>query len=223
MRQHVNPLSRFFQLPLRLPEPNELFAKNNLPIHLDIGSARGKFLLGLASSHLDCNYLGVEIRFPLVQAANKDRDNLELKNLAFLFCNANVSLEGWLEDLPDDMLHMVSIQFPDPWFKRRHYKRRVLQPELLISLAKALKPGRGLFIQSDLLDVINPMIKLVESSGYFDLNKEFKDINSFQNPFPFATERESYVLDKGRPVYRILFSRNFQSVPELFTLEKLYS
>ena len=49
MRQHVNPLSRFFQLPLELPAPQELFEHPNLPIHLDIGCARGFFLLELAA------------------------------------------------------------------------------------------------------------------------------------------------------------------------------
>ena len=48
MRQHVNPLSRFFQIKKDLPSPNELFANIDLPIHLDIGSARGGFLLKLA-------------------------------------------------------------------------------------------------------------------------------------------------------------------------------
>ena len=49
MRQHVNPLSRFFQLPLELPGPEQLFDTANRPIHLDIGCARGVCLLELAA------------------------------------------------------------------------------------------------------------------------------------------------------------------------------
>ncbi|MFN5222318.1 MAG: tRNA (guanosine(46)-N7)-methyltransferase TrmB, partial [Cyanobacteriota bacterium] len=48
MRQHVNPLSRFYQLPRPLPPPGQLFADGGLPLHLDIGSARGRFLRAMA-------------------------------------------------------------------------------------------------------------------------------------------------------------------------------
>jgi len=65
MRQHVNPLSRFFQLPRELPAPEVLFGDPSLPIHLDIGSARGRFLLDLAAVQPHWNHLGVEIRLAL--------------------------------------------------------------------------------------------------------------------------------------------------------------
>ena len=74
MRQHVNPLSRFFQLPLQLPQPEQLFARPEQAIHLDIGCARGRCLLGLAEQRPDWNHLGVEIRRPLVQSADRDAD-----------------------------------------------------------------------------------------------------------------------------------------------------
>jgi tRNA (guanine-N7-)-methyltransferase len=123
VRQHVNPLSRFFQLPLELPAPADLFADPSQPIHLDIGCARGRFLLALAPERPGVNHLGVEIRRALVQAAEADRQAQALENLRFLFCNANVSLQAWLAALPAGQLELVSIQFPDPWFKKKHHKR----------------------------------------------------------------------------------------------------
>ena len=146
MRQHVNPLSSFFQLPLQLPPPDELFRVPDQPIHLDIGCARGRCLLGLAERDPHWNHLGVEIRRPLVTSADRDALASEHGNVRILFCNANISLEGWMKALKPDCLQRVSIQFPDPWFKRRHRKRRVLQPELLLAIAKALQPGRELFL-----------------------------------------------------------------------------
>jgi hypothetical protein len=137
VRQHVNPLSRFFQLPLRLPQPAELFSDPGLPLHLDIGCARGRFLLAMAQQDPARNHLGVEIRRPLVAAAEADRTALGLGNLHYLFCNANVSLQDWLAELPAGLLERVSIQFPDPWFKKKHHKRRVLQPQLLLAIAAA--------------------------------------------------------------------------------------
>ena len=157
MRQHVNPLSHFFQLPLELPSPDQLFENSDLPIHLDIGSARGRFLLSMAHLKPNWNYLGVEIRRPLVISAEQSRNELGLKNLRFLFCNANVSLENWLISLPSERLKRVSIQFPDPWLKKKHHKRKILQPRLLIELAVILKSvpvemGSGSFSMASYLE-----------------------------------------------------------------------
>ncbi|MEB3159009.1 MAG: tRNA (guanosine(46)-N7)-methyltransferase TrmB [Synechococcus sp.] len=222
MRQHVNPLSRFFQLPLELPGPDALFDDPSRPIHLDIGSARGQFLLGLAQVQPEWNHLGVEIRRPLVIAAQRDRDARAQHNLHFLFCNANVSVQGWMEALPADRLQRVSIQFPDPWFKKRHQKRRVLQPALLIAIAAALQPGRELFMQSDVLDVIEPMVALTELSGCFDRPEADPQPWRGPNPLPVPTERERYVLDQNLPVYRVLYRRNTNALPSIADLEQAW-
>ena len=220
MRQHVNPLSRFFQLPLELPTPEALFDDPSRPIHLDIGSARGQFLLGLAAVQPNWNHLGVEIRRPLVAASQRDRDSREMHNLHFLFCNANVSVQGWMEALPPDRLQRVSIQFPDPWFKKRHQKRRVLQPSLLLAIAAALQPGRELFMQSDVLELIEPMVALTELSGCFDRPEGDARPWRGPNPLPVPTERERYVLEQSLPVYRVLFRRNTSPLPSVSDLEQ---
>ncbi len=222
MRQHVNPLSRFFQLPLELPGPEQLFDAPNQPIHLDIGCARGLCLLELSALKPNWNHLGVEIRRPLVLAAQRDRDRLERHNLHYLFCNANISLEGWLAALPEDQLRLVSIQFPDPWFKRRHRKRRVMQPSLLRAIARALTPGRELFLQSDVLEVIEPMVALTELSECFERPNEDTRPWRADNPLPVPTERERYVQEQGLLAYRVLYRRNNRAVPELKALEEAW-
>ncbi len=219
MRQHVNPLSRYFQLPKEIPGLKDLFKNPKLPIHLDIGSARGRFLLNLASVHQDQNFLGVEIRKSLVESAIREKNLLGLENLNFIFCNANVSLEYWLSCLNNKQLNVVSIQFPDPWFKRRHQKRRVLQPKLLISLAKALNPGKQIFIQSDVLSIIDPMIELIELSNCFDEDIRLTTTLLDSNPFKVLTEREEYALIKKLPIYKKMYVRNYNSPPDL---ENLY-
>lgn len=223
VRQHVNPLSRFYQLPRPLPPAEALFADPDRPLHLDLGSARGRFLLALAPLQPERNHLGLEIRRPLVAAAEADRLALGLTNLAFLFANANISLPAWLETLAPGRLELVSLQFPDPWFKRKHHKRRVLQPALLHALALALAPGRQLFIQSDVLELIEPMRALVEASGCFSCSgPEPRDTPWLaHNPLPLPTERERHVLAQGLPVWRLLFRRNDAPVPSLSALERL--
>ncbi len=220
VRQHVNPLSRFFQLPLELPAPEALFSDASLPIHLDIGCARGRFLLALAQQQPALNHLCVEIRRPLVQAAEADRQALALGNLHYLFCNANVSLQAWLAALPVGQLDLVSIQFPDPWFKKKHHKRRVLQPALLLAIAAALAPGKRFFIQSDVPAVIDPMVALTEACGCFSRPANDAQPWRASNPLPVPTERETYVLNQGLPVYRVLYERNEAPLPELAVLEQ---
>lgn len=220
VRQHVNPLSRYHQLPRPLPPPEQLFADPALPLHLDIGCARGRCLLELARQRPRINHLGLEIRRPLVEAAETDRQADGLANLHYLFCNANVSLQAWLVQLPPDLLELVSIQFPDPWFKKKHHKRRVLQPALLLSLAAALAPGRELFLQSDVPAVIEPMVQLVELSGCFERPAEDARPWRATNPLPVPTERETYVLGQGLPVYRVLYRRTTAPLPAVEALER---
>ena len=219
MRQHVNPLSSFFQLPLQLPPPEELFRVPDQPIHLDIGCARGRCLLGLAERAPHWNHLGVEIRRPLVTSADRDALASEYGNVRVLFCNANISLEGWMKALEQDRLQRVSIQFPDPWFKRRHRKRRVLQPALLLAIAAALQPGRDFFIQSDVLEVITPMVSLTELCGCFSRPEGDARPWRVDNPLPVPTEREIYASERQLPVYRVLYRRNQRPLPDPNVLE----
>ena len=207
MRQHVNPLSQYHQLPRQLPTPQQLFDDPSLPIVLDIGCARGRFLLAMAQNTPQHNHLGIEIRQPLVDAAEADRLAAELGNLRFLYANANVSLEQWLAGLAPEQLALVTIQFPDPWFKQRHLKRRVLQPSLLAAIAAALAPGRELFVQSDVLDVIRAMTSLIEASGCFTPAAAAGQPWECNNPLPLPSEREQWVISQGLPVYRHLYRR----------------
>ncbi len=220
MRQHVNPLSSFFQLPKDLPKTKICFENDSLPLHLDIGSARGKFLIKLATIEKRYNFIGVEIREPLVISAERERESLQLNNLKFFFCNANISLEKWLSNLRVGQLQRVSIQFPDPWFKRRHYKRRVLQPALLISLAKALQKDTELFIQSDILEVSEYMKNLIDLSGCFERKNKSSNLWDIENPYSVFSDRELYVMQSKSPIFREVFIRNTFPVPEISKLMK---
>ena len=208
MRQHVNPLSQFFQLPLSLPSKNILFEKSHYPIHLDIGSAKGEFLIELATKYPDWNFVGLEIREPLVSLCEKKRRKLELTNLKFLFCNVNVSLDEWLSDLDFGQLKRVSIQFPDPWFKRKHFKRRVLKTNILNSIAKAMSKDGEIFIQSDIFKLIEYMTNTIDKNRYFT-RKNVGELRSIdKNPYNVMTDREIFSLKKNLLIYRVMYIRN---------------
>ena len=208
MRQHVNPLSRFFQLPLSLPSNSILFKKSHYPIHLDIGSAKGEFLIELASKYPNWNFLGLEIREPLVSSSERKRKQLGLPNLKFLFCNVNISLDEWLSDLDLDQLKRVSIQFPDPWFKRKHLKRRVFKKSLLNSIARYMSKNGELFIQSDIFKLIEYMSNSIDDSIYFDRKVVMGEKWLEKNPYEVLTDRESFVLKHNLPIYRAMYIRN---------------
>lgn len=204
VRQHVNPLHIQFQIPAAAPQWDQVFADPMRPLHLDIGCARGKFVQQMAQLEPDWNYLGLEIRAPLVEQANQWAQELGLGNLHYLFCNANNSLQPILATLPAGILQRVSIQFPDPWFKVRHQKRRVVQPELVADLAQALAPGATVFVQSDILPVALQMRDRFEVHGAFRLTQpEWLVLN----PMPVPTEREVGVIARGEAVYRAVFVR----------------
>ena len=208
MRQHVNPLSQFFQLPLSLPSKNVLFSKSHYPIHLDIGSAKGEFLIELATKYPKWNFVGLEIREPLVSLSEKKRKELELDNLRFLFCNVNVSLDEWLSDLDYGQLKRVSIQFPDPWFKRKHFKRRVFKINLVNSIAKSMSNDGEIFIQSDIFKLVESMTNIMDSSQYFN-RKSVSDCRFLdKNPYDARTDRELVSLKNCLPIYRAMYIRN---------------
>ncbi|AFY56652.1 tRNA (guanine-N(7)-)-methyltransferase [Rivularia sp. PCC 7116] len=204
VRQHVNPLGIKYQTPVNAINWEKIYINTNQPLLLDIGCARGKFLFDMAQLEPECNFLGLEIREPLVEAANKTCSELGLTNLHYIFCNANNSLKPILSSLPKGILQRVTIQFPDPWFKNRHAKRRVAQPELVTELADYLAPGGIVFLQSDVKFVEQEMCERFEENPNFQRqNKEWL----VENPLPVATERELFTLEKGEPVYRAVFTR----------------
>ena len=204
VRQHVNPLSQKYRTAIAVPDWSQIYGNVSQPLHLDIGCARGKFLLQMAPLQPDWNFLGIEIREALVIEANQQRDYLALTNLHFLFGNMNSTPLLFLNSLPATLTR-VSIQFPDPWFKQRHSKRRVVQPELVTALGEVLSLQGQILLQSD--------VELVaqEMSDRFLENPRFQKTHvepwlTF-NPFPVSTERENACLNLERPVYRVLLTK----------------
>lgn len=201
VHQHVNPLSPYYR---QAPQPvylNKVFDDPTRPLLLDIGCARGRFLLKMAEAEMDRNYLGVEIREPLVVEANRLAGEAALKNLHYVFCNAMIWLERLLEQLPKDILQTVTIQFPDPWFKKKHAKRRMVNRELVDAVVQKLAAGGKVFIQTDIEALADEMFELFRDS------KALHETSIDENPFPVKTEREKAVEDKDLPVFRTIFTK----------------
>jgi tRNA (guanine-N7-)-methyltransferase len=202
VHQHVNPLAPYFRFTPTPLEIDRLFARPGLPLHLDVGSARGRFLLKMAELETNRNFLGVEIREPLVEEANRLAAEKNLSNLHYEFGNAMIALDRLLADLPENLLETVTIQFPDPWYKKKHAKRRMVNSEMVETLVNHLKPGGRVFIQTDVDFLAEEMFDL------FRENKTLGELEAAENPFPVKTERETAVEEKDLPIYRRIFEKN---------------
>ena len=205
VRQHVNPLSQKYQVPVTPPNWDLVYADPTRPLHLDIGCGRGNFLLEIAQAQPNWNFLGLEIREPLVLEANHRCQQLNLANLHFLFCNANNSLHPLLGSLKPDTLQWVSIQFPDPWFKQRHQKRRMVQPTLVNDLATYLAVGGTIFVQSDVEQVAQEICDRIQSHPNFC--QQNSNNRWVENPLPVVSDRERSTLARSEPIYRALFTK----------------
>ncbi len=199
VHQHVNPLAPFYRQAPKPIDIADVFVDPDNPLLLDIGCARGRFLLRMAEAEPEWNYLGVEIREPLVDEANRLAAEAGLTNLHYSFCNAMLWLDRLLEGLPPGNLQAVTIQFPDPWFKKKHAKRRMVNPEMVDTIANHLAPGGKVFVQTDIEFLAEEMFE------HFRADERFSENTIDENPFPVKTEREKAVEDKGLPVYRKMF------------------
>lgn len=202
VHQHVNPLARYFrELPVEPLQLGEVFDDGSLPLHLDVGCARGRFVLEMARVEEARNFLGVEIREPLVEDANAIRDEENLGNLHYEFCNATFDLGVLLKNVPDGTLQSVSIQFPDPWFKKKHAKRRMVKGTLVRDILRHLSDDGTILLQTDVGFIAEEMLENFLETG--KLSSEAL----IENPMPVKTEREIAVEKKGLPVYRYLLKR----------------
>ena len=199
VHQHVNPLAPFYRQAPKPVDLSEVLASPDLPLHLDIGCARGRFILRMAEIEPKWNFLGVEIREPLVVEANRLGQEAGLTNLHYTFCNAMLWLDRLIESVPEGMLQMVTIQFPDPWFKKRHAKRRMVNAELVETVVDKLAPSGKIFLQTDIEFLAAEMCEL------FTADERIGSLGVFENPFAVKTEREKAVEEKGLEVFRSLF------------------
>ena len=208
MRQHVNPLSKnFFEID-PIPPLHQVFENPKLPLHLDIGCASGDFLFDLSSKNKNWNYIGIEIREKLVLNANLKMKSREHKNLYFSFGNANKIFGHSKNKFLIDSIKSISFYFPDPWFKKKHHKRRVIQPETINFLSNTIEKGSLIFIKTDVKELFDYMERtILESINFKKLAKEYFLFNETFNPNEIQTNREKYVMLNQLKIYESIYMK----------------
>ncbi|HEV2111363.1 MAG TPA: tRNA (guanosine(46)-N7)-methyltransferase TrmB [Gammaproteobacteria bacterium] len=134
-----------YVLPAGTPDLTALFGRDARR-SLEIGFGNGETLAELARRHPDEDFLGAEVHRPGVGRLLNTLEAGRLTNVR-VACEDAVRLCS--EQLPDACLDAILIYFPDPWPKKRHHKRRLLQPEFAALLARKLRPGGRLHFATD--------------------------------------------------------------------------
>ena len=184
IRQHVNPLkANFFQIAV---EPPELPA--GVPIEVELGSAEAHFLMTRAAEDPARFYVGVEIRRDHVALANATCERQGLKQVHSVFANMSVDLPRLF---PAGRVSRFFLNFPDPWWKVRQHKRRVMSPELVAELFGLLGEGGEIYLASDVFDIALDAMAALEH----DLSRRFVNLREpwtflRESPFTARSRRE---------------------------------
>lgn len=195
---HVNPTQLHFTWfrGVRPPLDGRL-------VEVEIGCADAQFLFERATLDPSRLYVGLEIREDFTLLVNKKakRDGLPVHAV---FCHAQLHVK---EVFAAGAVERVYVNFPDPWFKKRHHVRRMVDPALADQIAHALRPGGELFFQTDVWAIA------LDAMATFDSDERFVNASgewSFWkqgNPYGVRSWREQNAEETGLPIYRIMYRR----------------
>ncbi len=197
IRHHVNPLGLHFEA-FRGERPP--FADGR-PVEVEIGCADAQFLFERAAKDPTRTYVGLEIREDLVQLVNRRARRTGVPVHA-VFCHAQLHLR---EIFGATRVERVYINFPDPWFKRRHQKRRMVDPVLVDGIASIARPGAEVFFQSDVWDITLDALIAFEAEPRFANAAGEWSFWRAGNPFGVRSAREQNAEETGLPIWRLLY------------------
>jgi tRNA (guanine-N7-)-methyltransferase len=159
-------------------DPLALFGRM-APLEVEVGSGKGLFLQNASLATPDRNYLGVELAYRYAQFAAY---RLAKRNIPNACVAQGDALKLFREWTPADSLAAVHVYFPDPWWKARHHKRRVMNEAFLADVVRTLEPGGRLHFWTDVKD-------------YFDASLELIAKTPLTGPLPVAERPAEHDLD----------------------------
>lgn len=177
----------------------ERFADGKPPKYLDIGCGFGWFSMDF-SLQVQGNILGIELRQKAADYANSVVESEQLSNCSVLW----YSVLNGLDFLENNSVKQIFYFFPDPWFKKKHHKRRAFGIDFLQLCYDALENGGELLLQTDIDEVQEYHLKILEEFGKFD----FK-IVSLDEPWEYpTTNKEKDCIKNGFEYFRIRVTKN---------------
>lgn len=180
----------------------EVFANRN-PVTLEIGFGMGQSLLEMATLHPERNFVGVEVHPPGVGSLLAAIEAQGLENLKIIQADA---VEVLNQHVSDESLAAVQIFFPDPWHKKRHHKRRLIQTELVELLVQKLIVGGELHLATDWQDYAQHMMAVL--SGIVTLKNRVAEGDFYQNSDKRPkTKFEARGERLGHQIFDLLFCK----------------
>lgn len=176
---------------------------NDRPVELEVGFGKGLFLLTAAQARPDVNFAGVEIvrKYQLFTATRLARRGLHNVRVA---C-ADV---GWFlpRCVATDSLDGIHVYFPDPWWKKRHHKRRVFTAEFVRECTRVLKPGGQFHAATDVEDYARVMSDLLRrEAGLRELPASAA--REPEHDLDYLTNFERKFRKQGKPIFRMRYER----------------
>ena len=143
------------------------------PTYLDIGAGMGRFLMAESEKNPNTRYLGIDpdyqcVKKNLQKLDNRERRQAGLPLVRFFFG----SVYHAMPHLPEKSIDRAYVNYPDPWFKKRHLKRRLVTEKLFHSLLPALKDGAQVFVQTDIDDYAEFIHEQLDLVKGFEINRE---------------------------------------------------
>ncbi len=177
------------------------------PLEIEIGSGKGLFLEHASGSRPGHRFVGIELagkyaRFAAARLAKASRTNaLVVHGDAF-----DVLREG----LPASSAHAVHIYFPDPWWKKRHHKRRIMNEPFIDQVVRILQPGGELHFWTDVQEYFQLGLELLQRFQQLEGPHPVPPAEP-QHDLDYRTHFERRVRLAGLPVYRSQFTRRSMS------------
>jgi len=198
IRQHVNPLKSDL---LEIADVPRVTPTLGQPLDVELGAAEAHFLIDLARADRETRFVGVEIRRELVTFTNGELAKAGLDNVRLVFANMSVDMPRLFAP---GSVRRFFLNFPDPWFKTRQHKRRVIGPELVVEIERALAPGGELFVQTDIFDLaLEAMGALEPLAGFVNVRAPLSFLAD--NPYPAQSRRERECESKDVKIWRLLY------------------
>lgn len=200
IRQHVNPKLSYFDT-FRGERPALVAGR---PLEVEIGCADAQFLFERAAADPGRQYVGLEIRDDLVAWVNQKARALGVPVTA-VFCHAQKHLDAIFTP---GSIDRVYINFPDPWFKRRHADRRMVDEELVAGLVPHVRAGGDVLVQTDVWEVALEAMEAFERRDDAFVNRAGEwSFWRAGNPFGVRSWREQNAEETGLPIWRIYYRR----------------
>ncbi len=183
------------------------------PLILEIGFGRADHLIHLGKLHPEANVIGIEISQPSLRKASSKVKNHGLENVRVLDGSGPNLL--WTNIVPE-ALSELHVNFPDPWHKEGHQKRRLINLDFLHLAATRVRPSGLLFVATDHPSYQPVVTECLEQTPYFD--SRIETTYTLEPGDRFQTKYEMKALREGRVPFYYLYQRNGVAAPNIFAI-----